>query len=158
MSSVTVSAPVTVTLRPPVGGFRRADLEFHGLDHSRASFTARLFFDQPGADVDTPLDDAHGYAGFFTIFGHGGCAGDEGHCEVPTERRPFDLRPAHQLTPATKRVVVTQALRRALQGSGSGTLQLTIVPVLREEIAAYLGSELTSDLLSFDRVDLLTYQ
>lgn len=156
MTSVTVSAPVTVTLRPPAGGFRRADLEFHGLDHSRASFTARLFFNQPDADVDTPLDEAHGYAGFFTIFGHGGCAGDEGHCDVPTERRPFDLRPAHQLTPATKRVVVTDALRRALRSGG--TLQLTIVPVLREEIATYLGSDLTTDLLSFDRADLLTYQ
>src|SRR5690349_15743431 len=132
MSSVAVSAPVTVALQPPAGGFRRADLEFHGLDHSRASFTARLFFNQPDAEVSTPTDDAHGYAGSFTIFGHGGCAGDEGHCEVPTERRPFDLRPAHQLTPATKRVVVTSALRRALQGSDA--LELTIVPVLREEI------------------------
>ena len=156
MSVQAVAEPVTVILRAPTAGFRRADLEFYGVDHSRSSFTARLFFNQPTADAATPTDEEHGYAGSFHIFGHGGCAGDEGHCEVPTDRRPDDLRPAHQLTPLTKRVTVTAALRRAL-GAGS-ELQLTVVAVLREELVTSYGADLTSDLLHFDRVDLITYQ
>lgn len=122
---------------------------FHGVDHSRSSFTARLFFNQPTAA--TAVDDEHGCAGSFHIFGHGGCAGDEAHCEVPTERRPNDLRPVHQLTSLSKRVIVTDALRRAL--SGADTLQLTVVAVLREELVASYGETLTTDLLHFDRVD-----
>jgi hypothetical protein len=110
---------------------------FHGVGHSRSSFTARLFFNQRTATAATAVDDEHGYAGSFHIFGHGGCAGDEGHCEVPTERRPNDLRPVHQLTALSKRVIVTDALRRAL--SGADTLQLTVVAVLREELVASYG-------------------
>ncbi|MGH3620828.1 MAG: hypothetical protein ACRDQ5_03435 [Sciscionella sp.] len=157
MSTVAVSTPITVSLRPPAAPFRRADLDFHGVDHSRSSFTARLFFNQPDADASTPTDDEHGYAGSFHIFGHGGCAGDAGHCETPTERRPYDLRPEHPLTGVTKRVVVTEPLRRALQQGGK-ELALTVVPVLREELVASYGETLTSDVLHFDRVDLLTYQ
>src|SRR5690242_9484865 len=114
MTVIAVSSPVTLTLRAPTAPFRRADLEFHGVDHSRASFTVRLFFNQPDATVDTPADADHGYAGAFHIFGHGGCAGEEGHCAVPTDRRPDDRRLPHQLTPVSKRVVVTEALRTAL--------------------------------------------
>ena len=157
MSVVAVSLPVTMTLRAPTGPFRRADLEFHGVDHSRASFTVRLFFNRPDATADTPTDIEHGYAGSFHILGHGGCAGDEGHCEVPTERRPYDRRTPHQLTPLSKRVVVTEALRRALTDRATDVL-LTAVAVLRSELVESWGTALTSDLLHFDRVDLLTYQ
>lgn len=156
MSVVAVSDPVTMALRAPTGGFRRADLEFHGVDHSRSSYTARLFFNHAAADAATPTDDEHGYAGSFHVLGHGGCAGDEGHCEVPTESPPRGLRSQHQLTPLSKRVVVTDALRRAL--SGGGELSVTVVPVLREELVSAYGESLTSDLLHFDRVDLLTYR
>src|SRR5450631_1436017 len=107
-----VSTPTTVTLRPPTVPFDRADLEIHGLDHSKASFEGRIFLNNPGADVGTPPDLEHGYAGSFFVFGHGGCAGDVGHCEVPTEpQRPFDLRPEHQLTRMTKRVTIGDQLR-----------------------------------------------
>lgn len=156
MNVVAVSAPVTMSLRAPSGGFRRADLEFHGVDHSRSSFTARLFFNHPAANASTPTDNDHGYAGCFHIFGHGGCAGDENHCEVPNERRPHDLRPEHQLAAISKRVVVTDALRRALQAGPD--LTVTVVTVLREELVSSYGEALTTDLLHFDRVDLLTYQ
>lgn len=88
------SHPITVSLDRPPGPFVRADLAFHGVNHARASFEARLFLNYPEAGPDTPTDDHHGYAGSFFVFGHGGCAGDEGHCDVPSgPRRPFDLRP-----------------------------------------------------------------
>lgn len=156
MTVTGVSEPITVTLRVPPGPFRRADLEFHGVDHARSSFTARIFLNNPAADASTPTDAEHGFAGRFHVFGHGGCAGDEGHCEVPAERRPHDLRPPHQLAPLSKRVVVTDALRRAAEGGDE--VRVTVVAVLREELVEAYGPDLTSDLLTIDRVDLLTYR
>ena len=97
-----ISNKLTVTLEAPREPYRRADIEFHGIDHSRASYEGRLFFDHPDAGPETPTDDDNRYAGSFWVFGHGGCAGDEGHCEVPVVYRPFDLRPEHQLTPTSK--------------------------------------------------------
>lgn len=154
--STAVADPVTVTLKTPTESFTRADLEFYGVDHSKASFAARIFFNQPQADAATPTDAEHGYAGQFHIFGHGGCAGQEGHCDPPTTRRPGDLRPEHQLTPTTKRVVITEPLRRA--AARGSELTVTVVAVLNEDQAADYGPDLTTDLLHFDRVDLLTYQ
>jgi tyrosinase len=150
-----VSNPVTVTLNAPDEPYRRADLEFHGVDHSKASFEGRLFINNPEAGPETPTDDAS-YAGSFWIFGHGGCAGDEGHCEPPRERRPFDFRAEHQLTPMSKRVVVTEKLR-ALVRPGEA-FSVRIVPFVRAENAEPLPASLVSDLLQFDRADLLTYQ
>jgi tyrosinase len=91
----------------------RADLVLFGVDHSGDSYEGRVFLNNPDADVDTPRDPAHGYAGSFTVFGHGGCYGEEGHCD-PGQRTTdaFDRRPPHPLTPFTKTVVVSEALRR----------------------------------------------
>ncbi len=150
-----VSNPVTVTLTAPAEPFRRADLEFHGVDHSKASFEARLFINNPQAGPQTSTGDPS-YAGSFWIFGHGGCAGDEGHCEPPPDRRPFDFRPEHQLTRLTKRVVITGKLRTLAPQGESFTLR--IVPYVRPENAAPLPANLLTGLLQFDRVDLLTYQ
>ncbi len=92
--------------------FQRADLVFYGVDHSGPSYEARVYLNNPDADLHTPRDAASHFAGSFTVFGHSGCAGDAGHCEVPTgPRDPFDRRPPHPLTPQTKTVIVTDALR-----------------------------------------------
>ncbi len=152
-----VSTPTTVTLRPPAGSFDRADLEIHGLDHSKASFEGRIFLDRPDADASTPADEEHGYAGSFFVFGHGGCAGDEGHCDVPDEpERPFDLRSEHQLTKVTKRIMIGDQLRRTLAG-GKGDISITVVPVIDPEDADDYPEALMTDLLSFERIALLTY-
>ncbi len=106
--------------------FQRADLVFYGVDHSGPSFEARIYLNNPGAKLTTPRDAESHYAGSFTVFGHSGCAGDAGHCEVPTgPRDPFDRRPPHPLTPQTKTVIVTDALRRI----DDDQLKLTVVPV-----------------------------
>jgi hypothetical protein len=129
--------------------FQRADLVFYGVDHSGPSYEARVYLNNPDADLRTPRDAASHYAGSFTIFGHAGCAGDAGHCEVPTgPRDPFDRRPPHPLTPQTKTVIVTDALRLL----DDDKLQITVVPVRpgRE------GAEVV-DTLKFDRFSLLTY-
>ena len=103
---------------PEEGRFTRADLVFSGVDHSQTSYEVRVFLNNPTADASTPRTAEHGYAGRFVIFGHGGCFGDDGHCEVPSEPRA-SMRLAH-LTPQTKLVTVTDALRRILAEQEGG--------------------------------------
>ncbi|MGH8896158.1 MAG: hypothetical protein ACRDZ4_03825 [Egibacteraceae bacterium] len=80
--------------------FSRADVVFTGVDHSSVSYEVRLSLNNPSADVATPRTPEAGYAGRFTVFGHGGCYGDSGHCDVPSASTdPTYLRPAHPLTP-----------------------------------------------------------
>jgi hypothetical protein len=150
-----VPNPLTVTLQAPAEPYERADLEFHGVDHAKASFEARLFINNPAAGPGTPVTD-DSYAGSFWIFGHGGCAGDEGHCEPPRERRPYDLRPEHQLTPVSKRVTITGKLRALVQPGAEFTVR--VVPWIRPENAARLPENLVTGVLHIDRADLLTYQ
>jgi tyrosinase len=65
----------------------------------------------------------------FHIFGHGGCLGDPGHCEVNEDARdPYDMRYPHPLTPAKKRVTVTHTLREIAKTAK--TVTVTVVPVV----------------------------
>jgi hypothetical protein len=135
---------------PAAGGhpFERADLVFYGVDHSGPSFEARVFLNDRAADASTDRDDPS-FAGSFTVFGHAGCAGDVGHCDVPTgPRDPFDRRPPHALTPQTKTVIVTEALRRVTDRD----LVVTIVAV-----APGADGPAESDALQFESFRLLTF-
>jgi hypothetical protein len=131
--------------------FRRADLIFDGVDHSGASYEARIFLNNPGANAKTATTVQNGYAGTFHIFGHGGCFGDVGHCEVRGLPRPYDPRPAHPLTPARKVVIATEALRKAVAKGKSMTV--TVVPIVRAT------TELvdSDDVFKFDKLSVLTY-
>ena len=109
--------------------FTRADVIFTGVDHSGCSYEVRLFLNNPDADGSTARDEAARYAGRFHVFGHGGCFGDVGHCDVPTPSADrTDLRPAHPLTPLTTYVTVTAALQRLLV-SGATLDTVTLVPL-----------------------------
>ena len=150
---VTRFVSKTIELPPAVadGAYARADLIFYGVDHSLASYEGRVYINRPRADATTGREDL-AYAGSFHIFGHGGCFGDAGHCDVPTgPRDPFDRRPAHQLTPATKVVIVTDALKRILASATSKT-QITVTVV-----AVAPGKE-SSEYLQFDQLRLVTYR
>jgi hypothetical protein len=107
--------------------FRRADIQFDGLEHSGSSYEARVFINNPQADAATKPTAEAGYAGSYYIFGHGGCYGDQGHCDV-RPRGPYDPRPPHGLSPTRKVVIATDALRAAVN-KGS-TLTVTVVPVV----------------------------
>lgn len=135
--------------------FTRADVVFKGVDHSGPSYEVRLFLNNPTATVTTPRTAEHGYAGRFTIFGHGGCYGAEGHCDVPAPSAdPTDLRPPHPLTPLDTYVTVTNALRRSL--AGGGTLQtVTLVPISITPSRA--DRKPAPELLRFADVSLQTY-
>jgi tyrosinase len=131
--------------------FHRADLEFEGVDHSGVSFEALVFLNNKNADARTAKTPANGYAGSFHIFGHGGCFGDVGHCEVQGLPRHYDPRPAHPLTPARKIVVATDAIRRALRKGKSMTV--TVVPVVTSGTSRCDFE----NVLKFDRVFVVTY-
>lgn len=129
------------------GSFERADLIFYGLDHSGSSYEGQVFFDPRG--VGAGADAGHrAYVGSFFIFGHGGCFGDVGHCDIPAARDPFDLRPPHQLEPALRVLTVTDAVK-GLLGRGVEAAKVTVIARTAERKPA--------DILSFETVRLATY-
>jgi hypothetical protein len=135
--------------------FARADLVFYGVDHSGTSFEARVFVDNTEADAETPIDDPS-YVGSFDIFGHGGCFGEEGHCDVPRgPQDPFDLRLPHRLLPHTMMVRVTEFLRERLRRGESEPMTVTIIPVDRGLSRGQEGA--VEDILKFERLALVTY-
>ena len=150
--------PTTLKLsRPePTEEFTRADLEFRGVDHSGPSFEARVFFGNAKADDSTEREEAAGYAGSFHVFGHGGCFGELGHCDIKdAPRGPYDRRPPHQLTPQFKTVIVTEALKRVAQTGTGKDFTITIVAVVS---GAARSGKAGDDPLQFESVSLITYE
>ena len=131
--------------------FSRADLEFIGVDHSGASYEARVFVNNPNADLNTPQTEASGYAGSFNIFGHGGCFGDLGHCDITEPRDGFDPRPAHPLLPIKKVVVATTAIKNAV--AQHADITITVVPIVK----SWTENSDLQDFLKFDHINLITY-
>ena len=149
-------ADVPFTADPGGEHFTRADLVFFGVDHRDRSYEVRIFFNNPEAGPDTPKDRDQGYAGRFVVFGHGGCYGDLGHCEVPTDRHdPHDLRRPHALTPHTKILDLSEALQRTLTGSPQGLTTVTLVPRSKDPLRKDRGG--TDALFHFDGLELRTY-
>ena len=109
---IYVSKPLYLDINKLENRFKRADIEFHGVDHSGASYEGRVFLNNPNANRTTIKTAPNGYVGSFYIFGHGGCYGNEGHCEVHNERRPYDRRPSSPLTPAVQASNSDRAITR----------------------------------------------
>ncbi len=138
---------VALELPSPEHAFKRADLLFYGIDHSGPSYEAQVFMAARG--VGGEPDRGHrAYVGSYFIFGHGGCFGDVGHCDIPSARDPFDLRPAHQLEPATRIVRITEPLK-AMLDQGLEAAKVTVV--------AHTEGRISDEVLSFDTVRLATY-
>jgi tyrosinase len=155
----TPGGPLVVAVHHPASGsraeFTRADVVLTGVDHSGSSYEVRLFLNRPGADGDTPRDAPSGYAGRFHVFGHGGCFGDVGHCDVPPATTdPTDLRPAHPLTPLSTYVTVTTALRRLVELE-EDLESLALVPLALPPLRS--DGRPAPDLFRYATVDLRTY-
>jgi hypothetical protein len=150
MVSRYVSKPIALAPDAASGDYSRADLIFHGVDHSLASYEGRVYINAPKANAASGRDHP-AYAGSFHIFGHGGCFGDVGHCDVPTgPRDPFDVRQAHPLTPTVKVVVVTDALKRIVSKASGDSITVTVVCVAPHQDS--------NEYLKFDAVRLVTYR
>jgi len=132
----------------------RADIEFHDVDHAGASYEGRVYLNNPDADENTGYDDPS-YAGSYYIFGHGGCLGDPGHCEVKP-RRKYDPRPAHPLTPAKKVVIATDALAGAIQQGEDVTV--TVVPIVEPLPYDDIDPKYVEDPLDIGYVRIVTYR
>jgi tyrosinase len=133
----------------------RADIEFHNVDHAGASYEGRVYLNTPDADADTPTTPDAGYAGSYHVFGHGGCLGDPGHCEVK-DRRQYDPRPAHPLTKAKKVVIATDAVERAIKGGGDATV--TVVPIVEPLPYASVESKYIEKPVDIGYVRIVTYR
>jgi hypothetical protein len=106
--------------------YSRADIEIEGLDHSGSSYEGRVYVNNTDADQNTEPITKNGYTGSYYVFGHGGCYGDQGHCDV-APRGPYDPRPPHGLSPTRKVVVATDAIRQV--AAKKEPLTVTVVPV-----------------------------
>jgi hypothetical protein len=153
---------MTTTVQPlelpdleDVAELSRADLVFYGVDHSGPSYEARIFINNPKADAGTERVDEQGYAGAFSVFGHNGCFGAEGHC-LPDQRTTdaFDVRAPHALRPITRTVIATDAVRRAIVDPSVKELTLTVVAVTPDDGFPKAGPAPGR----FDFVRLLTYE
>jgi tyrosinase len=133
---------------------RRADIEFHDVEHEGASYEGRVHLNNPDADESTGCDDPS-YAGSYHIFGHGGCFGDQGHCDVEPRRR-YDPRPAHPLAPAKKVVIATDAVRRAIEQGDVATV--TVVPIIEPLPYKDIDAKYIEDPLKIGNVRIVTYR
>jgi hypothetical protein len=129
--------------------YYRADIEFEGVDHSGSSYEARVFVDNPEADGDTEPTAENGYVDSYYVFGHGGCYGDQGHCDV-LPRSPYDPRTPHGLLPVKKVVTATDAIKAA-----QGTFRVTVVPVLSATTDKVPEDE---SLPRFESMSVITYR
>jgi hypothetical protein len=141
---------------PPAGqgSFYRADITFYGIDHGGPSFRVHVFFNALGATSETPRTPDEGYVGSFSVFGHGDCFGDEGHCDVRDPVTAFDRRPPHQLVPTTRVLVATEAVRQYTAG-GHRSVHVTAIAEVRP--SALADPDSTVGELSVDQVALHTY-
>jgi tyrosinase len=144
------SAPIRL---PGTAAFTRADFEFVGVDHSGPSYEARVFIGNAAADETTPATPDAGYAGAFYVFGHGGCYGAPGHCDIHGPIHPYDRRLPHQLTLQTKLIQVTDAIKR-LVAAGADTATVTIVAVI---VPSPAYDQPPADAPKVASIGLLTY-
>ena len=101
--------------------------------------------------MSSPREPAEGFVGVFTVFGHGGCVGDEGHCDVETNLGdPFELRLPRGLAPVTKAVELSAEAVKRLTGE---QFTVTVVAVEPSE-----QGPRESDALEFEGWRLATYE
>ena len=144
-----------VNLQPRQRNTRTAYIRLHEVKHPRDSFEIRVFLNQPKANAETPTEGNPSYAGSMYVFGHGECAGSEGHCD-PEEsvREEFDIRPPHHLAPFTLQLDATEALQNvALTEAASGAepkVSVTLVAV------DHKGNQIQDPGIDFEAVGLET--
>lgn len=134
--------------------YRRADIEIHGVDQAMPSYEARVFLNNPEADVMTEQTEADGYLGSFFMFGKVECWGEEGHCDDPVERRHFDRR-RNPTRYAKFAITVPEGRLHRLLGQSPGDPTLSVVVVI-PNVERYQAFQ-PSDVLRFDRLSVVTF-
>ncbi len=144
---ISESLPLPIDPEAP---FQRVDLEFEEVEHDADSFVALVYLNNRRVDQRTGRDPTKGFAAGFTVFAHGVCWGDVGHCDVPKEAvSAFDSRTEHRLTPQNVTLDVTDAVRSLGEVSA---IQVTVVAVSSSDQARRTG------VLRFSALTLVTYE
>lgn len=139
-----LSKPITVSAA--VKAFAKAEVRLHWVPQLARSCFIRVFLNQPGANASTPIHDNPHFAGYLAVFGHGGCYGGPGHCDLPAARaRDFDLRPRSHNTPRNHRIDITASAKELLKKSDSLQITLLVIGADYQE---------DSDLLRLEGVSL----
>jgi hypothetical protein len=138
-----VSPPIRLDLGLKGLKFDQARIKFSGIDQAGPSFEGRVFVNNPGADLHTPLTVENGYAGSFHVYGYGIWPEDVG--KNPRERLP---KPGPARAPIEKTVMATEAVRAAAVQSSE--VRITVVPV-------YPGStpRPASDALKLSKAEIM---
>lgn len=140
-------------LRLPVDAeapFKRVDLEFEDVAHDGSSYVALVYLNNKRATQRTGRDASKGFAAGFSVFAHGICWGEEGHCDI--RRDPvsaFDRRPQHRLTPQNVTLDVTDSVKAL---GAVSEVEVTVVAVATNEPGRRSG------VLRFDALTLVTYE
>jgi hypothetical protein len=144
------STPEPLTLPIDFRTVSRLDLELQDVRRDGGSFTCWVFLN-PDAPLPADADRDHpSFAGSFTIFAHGRCWGDEGHCDYQRGPiHPFDRRPPHHLHPINVSMEVTDQLERLGDPDG---LEVVIHATRLD------APETTEGVLRFARLTALAYQ
>ena len=153
--TVTTSPPLDLPEIRAVSEIARADLIFYGVDHSGPSYQALVFINNRNASAGTERTPDNGFAGVFSVFGHNGCYGDQGHC-LPDARftDEFDVRGPHPLRPLTVTLIATAAVRRAMLDPDVHQIVVTVVAVVPEDEFP----KASAAPLAYEYVRLLTYE
>jgi hypothetical protein len=147
------SPPLSVYFNSEENDFYHIDIEFYGVDVSGPSYQGRVYVNNPDANENTPLDEKNRNVGSYYIFGHYGCFGDEGHCELPT-RRPYDSRSKIDVKPCYKSIEATKVLKKYIQSGKE--IVLTIVPLISK---AGRKTEIdTKDVVHIQRIRINCYE
>ncbi len=112
-----------------------------------ASFVLHVFLNNAEADETTPRTAEQRYAGYLTVFAHGDCWGDIGHCDIPEPVSPFDQRPPHPLIPFN----ATLEISDSLSALPEGTSEITVT------VLAFNKNGDEAGVLRFKDLTLLTY-
>jgi tyrosinase len=146
------SLAATFDLTKVPDGFERASLAMAKTSSPEQSLEARVFFGPGVPTADTETEGNPNFAGSFYLFGHGGCTGDEGHCDVPVlpedATRFAVLQPMHHLTPQTYTLDVTAAVSYAKTNAPTSDLPTYVLLVDPN------GVELPPSSLVFERLVL----
>jgi len=133
--------------------FYRSDLELQGVDHSGPSYEGRVFINNDDANYDTPTDKSNRYAGSYFIFGHGGCYGDVGHCDMRRPMTRFNLIP-NQLKPENVSIIITPIIKDLPPNTKE--LKVTIVPVISDSNP--MGRDIDIDkIVNIEKIVLHAY-
>jgi hypothetical protein len=132
--------------------FYRADLEFHGIGHGTESYTGHVFLNNHDADLNMPKTLENKFVGSYHVFGHGGCFGDVGHCDILKKNEKYDFRADHPLTRGFKRLIITEQLK--VLGKQRKEFTVTIVPIIKLD----KNTMNIKEIVEIEKISIVTYE